>query len=58
VNEFYTTSEVAQVLRVGRKAVVEMIKRKEIKGIQVGQKYRVSAVEFERIQNSGTKAAS
>jgi len=39
---FYTTEEVADILKVHPKTVREMIKSKRLQAIRVGQEYRIT----------------
>jgi excisionase family DNA binding protein len=39
---FYTTDEVAEILKVKAKTVRDMIARKQIKALKIGREYRIS----------------
>ncbi|HOT04318.1 MAG TPA: helix-turn-helix domain-containing protein [Methanolinea sp.] len=39
---FYTTDEVAEILKVTAKTVRDMIARKQIKALKIGREYRIS----------------
>jgi len=39
---FYTTEEVADILKVHAKTVREMIKSKRLQAVRVGQEYRIT----------------
>lgn len=40
--KFYTVQEVAQLLRVNERTILNLIERGEIKAVQVGNRYRIS----------------
>jgi len=39
---FYTTEDVADILKVSSKTVREMIKSKRLQAVRVGQEYRIT----------------
>ena len=39
---FYTTEEVADLLKISAKTVREMIKSKRLQAVRVGQEYRIT----------------
>ncbi len=39
---FYTTEEVAQLLKISAKTVREMIKSKRLEAVRVGKEYRIT----------------
>ena len=39
---FYTTEEIADLLKVSAKTVREMIKSKRLQAVRVGQEYRIT----------------
>lgn len=39
---FYTTVEVAEILKVSAKTIREMIKSKRLQAVRVGQEYRIT----------------
>jgi len=52
---FYTTEEVADLLKVHVKTIREMIKSKRLQAIKVGQEYRITDEQIrEYIENNKT----
>lgn len=50
----FTTDEVAEILKVGRRTVYNYIKTGELKATRLGREYRVPAVELENFIQRGT----
>lgn len=45
---FYTTDEVAEILKVTAKTVRDMIARKQIKALKIGREYRISEEQLQQ----------
>lgn len=45
----YTVDEVAEMLKLSREAIYDHIKRGKIKAVKIGNKYRITAEEIDRI---------
>lgn len=45
---FYTTDEVAEILKVTPKTVRDMIARKQLKALKIGREYRVSEEQLQQ----------
>ena len=60
--KFYTPEEVANILRISKHTVYELIKRKELKSKKIGRVYRISEealrefTEEEKEKKRGRKA--
>lgn len=60
MSELYTTTEVADILKVTRRSVYNYIKAGHITAVKIGSGWRISSAELDRFikdaqSNTGTK---
>ena len=54
--KFYTVSEAAELLRVHKNTIYRLIEARQIDYYKVGQQFRISAAELERLKVPAEKA--
>lgn len=52
---FYTTEEVAKMLRVSMQTVQNWLRSGEIRGIKIGKQWRIPKEEIENLKERNTK---
>jgi len=48
-DEYLTLEEVASLLKVSKRTIYRMVKRKELPAFKIGESWRVSKREFEKM---------
>lgn len=55
--QLYTITEVAQMLRIGRTKIYDMINSGELRSMKIGSARRISGAELDRYFNSSASGA-